>query len=111
MRAGLVAHAADYPWSSAAHHAGRNLASLVQEHPGYWTLGNTPFEREAKHWLLMEQALTLEETAMIEKSASHGWVLGAQTFSKQLAAETARRLRPLPRGRPPKPKPSAEPVR
>jgi putative transposase len=111
VRARLVAHAADYPWSSAAHHAGRNLASLIQEHPGYWALGNTPFEREAKHGLLMEQALTLEETAMIEKSASHGWVLGVPAFAKQLAAETVRRLRPLPRGRPPKSKAPAGSVR
>jgi putative transposase len=108
VRAGLVVHAADYPWSSASHHAGRNLASVVQEHPGYWALGNTPFEREAKHGLLMEHALTLEATALIENAASHGWVLGAPAFAKQLAAETVRRLRPLPRGRPPKSKAPAE---
>lgn len=102
VRAGLVAHAADYPWSSAPHHAGRKLASLVQEHPGFWLLGNTPFEREVKHGQLMEHALTLQETNMIEQSALHGWALGPAAFVQQLAPDATRRLAPLRRGRPPK---------
>lgn len=102
VRAGLVAHAADYLWSSAPHHAGRKLASLVQEHPGFWRLGNTPFEREVKHGQLMEQALTLLEADMIEQAALHGWALGPPAFVQQLAPEAARRLAPLRRGRPPK---------
>ena len=100
VAAGLVARAADYPWSSAGHHSGRNLATLISEHPGFWSLGNTPFEREVNHGRLMEQVLTSEELATIETSAHRGWALGSERFMDDLAGQTPRRLRPLPQGRP-----------
>lgn len=102
VRAVLAARAADYPWSSAAHHAGRKLASLISEHPSFWSLGNTPFEREVNHGCAMEQALTSSELAWIENVARRGWVLGSDAFTQGLGAKTERRLRPLPRGRPSK---------
>jgi putative transposase len=102
VRAGLAASAPDYPWSSAAHHAGRNLATSIQEHPAYWALGNTPFEREARHGVLMEHVLTSSEVEQIEQSALRGWVLGSEVFAGQLAQQSLRRLTPLRRGRPAK---------
>ena len=100
VAAGLAARAADYPWSSAGHHAGRNLATLITEHPGFWSLGNTPFEREVSHGRLMEQALTSDELAAIDTAARRGWALGSERFTNELAGLTPRRLKPLPRGRP-----------
>ena len=48
VRAGVVAMATEWPWSSAAHHVGRGTVPWLREHAAWWRLGNTPFEREAK---------------------------------------------------------------
>ena len=49
VRAGMVADARDYPWSSHGHYAGLRHDRLITPHPLYWTLGNTPFAREAAY--------------------------------------------------------------
>jgi putative transposase len=103
VRVGLAASAADYPWSSAPHHAGRIVSSLIDEHPMFWRLGNTPFEREANHQRIMEQALTPVQSKTIEHAVRRGWVLGSDRFAAGLGEQTKRRLRPLARGRPSKP--------
>lgn len=46
VRLGLVESATQYRWSSARHHAGLRLDPFISDHASYWTLGNTPFERE-----------------------------------------------------------------
>ena len=94
--------AVDYPWSSAAHHVGRQASPLVTDHPAYWRLGNTPFEREAAYRALLEQALTAKEMQRIEEAAEKGWALGSERFVQELSQQTPRRLRPLSRGRPAK---------
>ena len=48
-RAAIVADAATYPWSSLAHHLGLGVDPLVSDHPQFWALGNTPFERQAAY--------------------------------------------------------------
>jgi putative transposase len=48
VRAGIAASAIEYPWSSHRHYAGARDDKLVTPHPLYWTLGNTPFAREAR---------------------------------------------------------------
>ena len=46
---GLAADAGTYAWSSAGHHLGRRRDPLINDHPAYWAIGNTPFERELVH--------------------------------------------------------------
>jgi len=92
--------AIDYPWSSAAHHVGRRALPFITEHPMYWHLGNTPFEREAVYRSTLERALTQHEIHQIEQAALKGWALGSDRFVHELGKHTDRRLRPLPRGRP-----------
>jgi putative transposase len=87
-------------WSSAAHHLGERADTLVSDHLQYWSLGNTPFEREAAYREISQQALTLEEVSNISAAVSKGWPLGSPAFVARLSAETERRLAPLPRGRP-----------
>jgi putative transposase len=101
VRAGLVAQPRDFPWSSHRHHVGRAVDPLIIDHPVYWALGNTPFERQAAYLQLFEQSPSAVELAAIRHSTHGGWLLGS--------AETVTRLsptrRPLARkaGRPPLP--------
>lgn len=103
VRAGLAASAAQYPWSSCAHHVGTAVDPLVTDHPLYWSLGNTPFEREAHYSALLEQALPPEQVALLDAALLKGWVLGDAAFQQSLAQQVNRRVAPARRGRPRKP--------
>jgi len=89
-------------WSSAPHHIGARSDPCVSDHREYWLLGNTPFDREAAYRKLSQQALTPDELNLLSGAALKGWPLGSDAFLDKLAGSTARRLVPLPRGRPAK---------
>ena len=72
------------------------------DHPLYWGLGNTPFDREAAYKALFEQALTAEELHLVEDATLKGWVLGSEKFKASLAKSISRRVSPAKRGRPAK---------
>ena len=96
----MAPQAADFPWSSAAHHLGHRRDPLLTDHPLYWALGNTPFDREAAYRTLLEQGLSPADVAELDRSARQGWPLGSSEFLKELGARTERPLTPRPRGRP-----------
>jgi putative transposase len=100
MRAGLATRASEWPWSSAAHHAGLKADAIVTEHPAYWQLGNTPFEREARYAREGAVLLTDQETEQLLAAARHGWPLGSEAFLQELRRTTDRPVEPRPRGRP-----------
>jgi putative transposase len=100
VRAGECVVAGDFPWSSAAHHAGRQPEPLITEHAVHWTLGNTPFERERAYRDSVHQLQPQALHEQIEAAAWRGWVLGAPSFIANLKDLTARRLTALPQGRP-----------
>lgn len=96
-----------YQWSSYAHHIGSGKNPLITDHPAYWALGNTPFEREAAYRRLCEMPPPADLIEKIETATWKAWVLGSDKFKKQLEKLTPRRLHPVKRGRPPKvPSPS-----
>jgi putative transposase len=101
LREGLAAQALEWPWSSAAHHAGHRREALLADAAPYWALGNTPFEREAAYRRLLEEPLPRSRVEQIEAAALHGWALGPASFVQALQADVDRPLRPRPRGRPP----------
>ena len=86
--------------SSAGHHLGLWTDTALADHPGFWRLGNTPFEREAAWRSFLATGAGEAETAEIRRCVLHGWVLGSAAFVERLAAETDRPTRPRPRGRP-----------
>lgn len=100
VRAGLADLPQDYPWSSAAHHVGARADELVTEHGAYWSLGNTPFEREAAYRRLLERPLPLLLAQRLADAAAKGWAVGNAAFVEELSAFTERRVAPLRRGRP-----------
>lgn len=100
VQSGLVDSPQDYKWSSYPHHTGAKLDPLVTDHPLYWALGNTPFDREAMYKALSEQALTTDEIQLLTDATFKGWVLGSDKFKAGLAKKISRRIVPLKRGRP-----------
>ena len=87
-------------WSSAGHHLnGRTDASLT-EHPAFWALGNTPFDRESAYRRAIAQPQDPQQLATILLAALNGWVLGSDAFADNAGAVAGRRPRPAPPGRP-----------
>lgn len=100
VRAGLVASAAEYPWSSYQHHVGIRVDGLITDHANYWALGNTPFQREAAYLALTEYPLTAAEVEEIGKAVLKGWPLGSEKFKTELQLRVKRQVLPAKRGRP-----------
>jgi putative transposase len=100
VRAGMVADARDYPWSSHGHYIGLRTDRLVTPHPLFWALGNTPFAREAAYADLVHAGITAEQQSALTQSALRGWALGTPDFLSQLQKQTERRLMKAPAGRP-----------
>jgi putative transposase len=92
----------DWRWSSYRHHAGLALDLLVTDHPIYWALGNTPFERQRSYRELFEQPLDTDVVRALHDATLKGWVLGGENFRFWCAQQANRRVSPLPRGRPKK---------
>ena len=103
VRAGLVRAPEDYSWSSCASHLGRRSDALLHEHLLYWTLGNTPFEREVAYRELLMEGCAESERQCITQATLKGWPLGSASFLKAVADQTQRRVQPQARGRPRKP--------
>ena len=100
VRAGMVARAADYRWSSHGHYVGRRVDKLVTPHSLIWALGNTPFAREEGYAALVEQGVTLPQQKALTESVLKGWVLGEADFVADLQKRTARRVERKRAGRP-----------
>jgi len=100
VRAGLVAQARDYPWSSYGHYAGLRSDKLVSPHPLIWELGNTPFAREAAYAELVQTGINLTQQAELTDSTLTGWALGGPDFLADLQKRTQRRASKSTAGRP-----------
>ncbi len=100
VRAGLVAQAPNYPWSSHLHYIGQRADRLVAPHALYWALGNTPFAREAAYTRLAAEGLSQQQQEALTESAFKGWALGGPEFMAALQKQTARRLSKGRAGRP-----------
>jgi len=100
LRAGLVSDAATYPWSSLAHHLGLALDPLVSDHPQYWALGNTPFERQERYARACAAPLDAAALRGLRDATQRGWPLGGAAFLDALGRRTERRVVPRPVGRP-----------
>jgi putative transposase len=100
VRAGLVAQARDYPWSSHSHYAGLQADKLVTPHPLVWNLGNTPFAREAAYAQLVQDGISQSQQMALTDAVLRGWALGEEGFLSELQKKTPRRLRKSSPGRP-----------
>ena len=100
VRAGLVAEAVDYPWSSHGLYTGVRQDKLITPHPLYWDLANTPFAREAAYADLVRAGISADQQAALTQSTLAGWALGEDDFVADLQKRTIRRVNKSKAGRP-----------
>lgn len=99
VRAGLVADAASYRWSSLCHHLGLAADPIVSDHPIVWALGNTPFERQSAYRELVARPLDAESVENLRRGARGDWGVGTPEFILELERLSKRPLSPRARGR------------
>jgi putative transposase len=103
VRAGMVAHPRDYPWSSHRRYAysedGLNLNWLI-EHDQYTALSIDPRERCAAYRELFKGLVEASELTEIREASHKGWALGSERFKKEIEALAQRRASPAAKGRP-----------
>jgi putative transposase len=102
VRAGIVSTAEQYRWSSYTHNAGIIRDVLVSEHSLYWSLGNTPFSREAAYRAIVQGGIELAQQAQLTDSALKGRMLGSSDFIAKLQQSTDVPLQTRRVGRPTK---------
>ena len=103
VRAGMVAQARDYPWSSHGYYIGQGGDKLITPHALFWALGNTPFAREAAYAALVQSGIDPVQYTALTDSALSGWALGDPDFVANLQKKTPRRVSKSTAGRPPSP--------
>lgn len=100
VRAAIAAGAKDYFWSSHAHYAGLRSDKIVTPHSLYWSLGNTPFAREAAYSEMVAAGLHPDEQRALTNSVINGWALGSEDYIRDLQGRTDRRVVKGKPGRP-----------
>nr|WP_315490436.1 transposase [uncultured Rhodoferax sp.] len=100
VRADMVGQAKDYPWSSHAHYVGGRTDKLITPHALFWSLGNTPFAREAAYADLVQAGISVAQQQALTDSALRGWALGGPEFVENLQKKTTRRVSKGTAGRP-----------
>lgn len=103
VRARLVGQAQDYPWSSHAHYIGLRTDKLITPHALFWSLGNTPFAREASYAEMVQAGIGTVQHRSLTDATLRGWALGDVDFVAELQKQTTRRLVKASAGRPPMP--------
>jgi putative transposase len=100
VRAGIAPSATAYTWSSHRHYIGLRDDKMLTPHPLYWTLGNTPFAREAAYAEMVNAGIGLPQQQALTNSALQGWALGEADYVADLQKRTVRRVSKGKAGRP-----------
>jgi putative transposase len=98
VRANMVSHPSEYPWSSFRKNALGIPIKLISPHVCYQKLGENEEERNLAYQALFQHEIpefTMEE---IRDSINKTWVLGDNKFKSQIEQQTGRRVSPLPKG-------------
>lgn len=98
VRANMVAHASEYPWSSYQFNAiGRPIA-LITPHCLYYALGRRPEERQSAYRDLFKGRMPEAEIQQIRDATNRAWILGSERFKRNFEEQTGRIADPRKRG-------------
>jgi putative transposase len=98
VRANMVSHASEYPWSSYQGNALGKPIALLTPHPLYRRLGKSDEERQGAYRMLFRGRMPERDLAAIRDATNKAWALGDDRFKAQIEARTGRRSVPLGRG-------------
>ncbi len=100
VRANMVQHPGDYPWSSYRANAVDDANELVEEHPVFTALASSRGERKQAYRELYRHDLDEATIDRIRQNLNRELVLGRGTFKSKIEQTTRRRPRLGQPGRP-----------
>ena len=98
VRARMVEHPAEYPWSSYRHNALGGDDSLITPHPLYSALGSDEEGRRSAYRALFESHIDGKTLDEIRAATNKAWVLGDDRFREKIAGLLGRPSSPRKRG-------------
>lgn len=101
VRAGMVARAEDYPWSSAAAHCDLRTDELLDMHSPHWKV----FEGISDWSAWLREDDDIEKLDVVRRHIQKNLPCGSDTFIEKLEQLAGRALRFRPIGRPKKENP------
>jgi len=96
----LVQKPGDWAWSTANHHMGQETIPWISDHPQYWALGNTPFERQRAWGALLADHLSSSHLDKVSKHFNYGWPLLSESLITTLGTQLNRPMAIRKAGRP-----------
>jgi len=98
VRAGMVDHPSDYPWSSYQFNAQGQINPIVSPHTIYQQLGKSKETRQSAYRQLFRHRLSDQTITDIREATNKAWVLGNDRFQTKIAKLTQRQTKPKTRG-------------
>lgn len=98
VRAGMVLHPGDYPWSSYRFNALGHDDDKITEHALYLELAETSELRLTRYQALFEYPISSKNIATIRHATNKSWVLGNEMFKQKIEQQLNRRVAPKHRG-------------
>lgn len=98
VRAGLVGHPNDYPWSSYRGNALGVDDELIRPHATFISLGNDKVHRRQAYQNIFKSELCPEMIEGLREATNKGWVLGTCRFAEEIDALVERPVVPKVRG-------------
>lgn len=90
VRANMVDHASEYPWSSYRYNAVGVGIKLLTPHKEYLSLGKTDEERQKNYRGLFRGRMAERDLVAIRDATNKSWVLGSDRFKSQIEIKTGR---------------------
>ena len=98
VRAGMVKHPTEYPWSSHGFNALGKADALVAPHALYLRLGSDEESRRNSYWTLFKHSLEEGAADAIREATNKAWVLGNDRFKARIKDLLDRQVAPRTRG-------------
>jgi len=98
LRAGMVTHPADYPWSSYRYNVLGQPDEVVTPQREYSRLGKTNVQRQSVYRQMFEAQLAEKTLDEIRSATNKAWVLGSDHFKARIEQQLKRRVSPMLRG-------------
>ncbi|MGZ8256644.1 MAG: REP-associated tyrosine transposase [Gallionella sp.] len=98
VRAGMVSHPSEYPWSSYRHNALGEESALVTPHLEFLRLDKLTEARQATYRELFNHHIDAKSITEIRDATNKAWVLGNARFKQCIQRQLDRRVEPCARG-------------
>jgi putative transposase len=100
VRARMVRHPGEYPWSSYGTNAEGKSSDFLVPHPQFLALGSNDEERRRTYRALFEEELTPAMVQRIRDATNGGFALGSEEFVDQVERDFGVKLSRKKPGRP-----------